>query len=45
VLYDVIKKFLKDPFIKELFEEKQVIPLSESEILSLVKLIEDIKIS
>lgn len=45
VLYDVIKKFLKDPFIKELFEEKNIEFLSESEILSLVKLIEDIKIS
>lgn len=43
VLYDVIKRFLQDPFIKNLFEEKQIEPLSEPEVLSMVKLIEDIK--
>ena len=43
VLYDVIRNFLKDPFIKELFEENSILPLSEAEILYLVKTIEDIK--
>ncbi len=45
VLYDVIKKFLKDQSIKELFESNNIEQLNESEVLSIVKLIEDIKLT
>jgi len=43
VLYDMIKKFVKDSFIQEFFESHNIVPLSEAEILSFIKIIEDIK--
>lgn len=43
VLYDMINKFLKDNEIENIFKENNLQLLSEWEILSLIKIIQDIK--